>query len=284
MARKKRETEENEDAPSRKGQAKSLWPMIRFATLTVGVAVLVLLCGFVALEGEQLLSNDPRFRLAQEEPGSADPIEVKGARNASKAAILRVFEDDRGKSVYRIDLEARRKRVRGVEWVQDAIVRRIWPNQIVVEVSERTPVAFIQLPAGATGQFDAPVSYHPALIDAEGYILKSHVGTMGSLPMLTGVREQDPLSVRQDRVRRLMLLMRDLGPYKDRVQEVDLTEPDNVRITYDLGDRPAVLILGEERFQERLKTFLNHYPGIKDKLPEKAVFDVSLEGFITAVP
>lgn len=283
MARRRKDAGENEDAPAKKRGVRDLWPVIRFAALTLGVAVAVLGCGFVALQGEQLLRSDPRFRLAQREPGVPDSIEVLGARNASAAAILRAFADDRGQSVYRIDLENRRQRIRQVEWVHDAIVRRIWPNRVAVEVTERVPVAFLQIAASASGQFDSPVSYRPALIDAEGYVLKTHVSATGNLPLLAGVREQDSAATRRDRVRRLLLLLRDLGAYKEHVQEVDLTEPDNVRLTYDLGDRQAVLILGDERFQERLKLFLDHYPGIKDRLSDRAVFDVSLEGFITAV-
>ena len=203
-------------------------------------------------------------------------LTISGVQNASRAAILRVFADDQERSVARIDIEARRRQLRQVEWVKDASVRRIWPNRLAVTITERTPVAFIEVPSGDSGGFV------PALIDDEGAILRSRVPVRSTLPLLVGVRASDNADVLRDRVRRLRGLMTDLGELAARVEEVDVTEPGNLRIAYNVGEMQVVLILGEDNFRKRLNLFLKHYPDLRDRISARQVLDVSLDERVIA--
>jgi hypothetical protein len=260
--------------------------MLRFAFYTLAAVVVLGGLGWAFMAGDRFLSQDNRFLLGPESSGGRqDPILITGQKNSSRAEVLKIFETDRGRSIADIDLDRRRGQIReNVEWVADAAVRRIWPNRIAVAITEAMPVAFIQAPVTLTGQYARPVSYKPMLIDQAGALLTPRGAVPQSLPLLTGVRAGDDRKHRQTRVARMIQVLDDLSAYKRRIYEVDLTNPDNVRIGFQLGGRDLTLVLGRENFLERLEVFLRHYEGIQDRIPPRAVLDISLKGRITAIP
>lgn len=289
MARRKRQQEEvveERNPSSERGTVsrQTIRTALRFTFWTLSLVVCVFAVAWVTLQGEQFLSTDTRFRLPARGASARDEgIEVRGLKNASKAAVLRVFEHDRGRSIADLDPDSRRLQLRTVDWVRDASVRRIWPNHVEVEVTERQPVAFVQIASGFTGNFENPVTYKPMLIDADGIILRVRGTVPANLPLLTGVRINEDVEVRRARVLRMLRLLDELQSFRDRIPEIDVSDPESIRITYQLDNQQVVLILGNERFLERLNIFLRHYDGIRDRVPPRAILDVSLEGRITAI-
>ena len=73
-----------------------------------------------------------------------DQIELTGNHIVSRDAVLQQFARDRGHSVLRIPLDARRSALEELSWVETASVQRILPNRIRVEITERTPIAFLR--------------------------------------------------------------------------------------------------------------------------------------------
>jgi cell division septal protein FtsQ len=173
--------------------------------------------------------------------------------------------------------------LRRVDWVRDASVRRVWPNQLQVDIQEREPVAIIQVAAQMTGDFNNPVTFKPMLIDGDGFILPVRGPIPHNLPLLTGTRATEDVERRRTRVLHMLRLMDELRDYRERIQEVDVSDLENLRITYQAQDQQVILILGNEKYQERLNTFLRHYDGIRDKLSPRAILDVSMENRINAV-
>jgi cell division protein FtsQ len=276
MARRRKRDYEEDDDEQGVERRRNLWPALRFMTLTLASVVAVFGAGWAAWQVQQIAVSDAHFRFAPDGAPTEQALTISGVQNASRAAILRVFADDQERSVARIDIEARRRQLRQVEWVKDASVRRIWPNRLAVTITERTPVAFIEVPSGDSGGFV------PALIDDEGAILRSRVPVKSTLPLLVGVRASDNADVLRDRVRRLRGLMTDLGELAARVEEVDVTEPGNLRIAYNVGEMQVVLILGEDNFRKRLNLFLKHYPDLRDRISARQVLDVSLDERVIA--
>lgn len=269
MARKKKD----EARP-----ARNIWPMLRFVTLTLATVTAVFGAGWAAWTVQQTIAADARFRFAPGGQPTADSVEITGVTNASRSAILRVFADDRDQPLSSIDLARRAAAIREVEWVKAASVRRVWPNRLAVHVTERTPVAVIQIPSGASGSFDNPVAYTPALIDEEGEILRTHLPAQSGLPMLTGVRTRDSMKIRVEKVNRMRALLNELGGRAAHVEEIDVADPHSLRISYNTGDRQVVLVLGEERFLARLEHFLDHYSGIREQIGAQDVLDLSVDG------
>ncbi|MEJ5368253.1 MAG: FtsQ-type POTRA domain-containing protein [Bryobacteraceae bacterium] len=237
---------------------------------------------FFLLEWNRFLSRDPRFLLAEEDSPQSG-ISIEGTRRVSRAAVLKVFAADRGRSIADIDLERRRDELRRLDWVRDATVRRVWPNRLEVRIEEREPVAMIQVPAGISGSFGEPLRMRPMLIDADGVILPMTGPAPGNLPLLLGVRPEQDVERRRKLVRLMQRVLEELRPAASNIPEVDVTDPENIRIGYQTKDHLVVLVLGNEKFLERLNVFLGHLDAIRERLSHRAVLDLTTEGRITLV-
>lgn len=252
-------------------------PRAEFPTRRVVVIVLivgvVLMASLYALHRmEQFLIRDPRFALNGVEASTdTSTLEISGATHASRQKIEAAFNDDSGRSVYLLPMSDRRATLRAVDWVKDASIVRIWPNRVIVRVVERTPVAFVTL---------APSRF--ALIDEDGVILPPATDRF-PVPVLAGVRSSDPPSVRRDRVRRMLRLTHELGDSTAKISEIDVSDPDNLKVTQPHDGRVLTLLLGDRNYGLRYQNFLRNYSEIKRRLPGAATLDLRLEDRITVV-
>jgi cell division protein FtsQ len=251
--------------------------LIRFAGIALAVGV-ALSGGIYASERfAQFLIRDTRFFL----PGPADyglespNLEIHGVRYASRQQVLRLFEQDYGRSLYLFPLAARRHELLRVRWIHDAAISRIWPNRIVVQITERRPAAFIKLPAESMLRW--------ALIDEEGVILDPPAKAAFQLPVLSGVMGGETQEKRGIRVRRMQRLMKELGPMAENVSEVDAGDLDDLKITEQAGGGAVSLMLGDRNFSSRLRNFLEHYPDIHRNMPQATSFDLRLDDRITGL-
>jgi len=230
---------------------------------------------------DAMLVRDSRFTLAAPEDAGEESssLRISGVQFASRDAVQSVFARDFGRSVYLIPIEERRRALLAVNWVRDARVSRIWPDKLDVLITEREPVAFLHL--ASDGSEAAPAQ---TLVDAEGVILRQQSASKFSLPVLTGIRTAQGLDERRVRVRRMLRLMEAVGPHAGRLSEVDVGDPDNLRVTIQLQNRAIVLILGNKRFRERLENFEINYPEIRRRAPDETIFDLRLDDRIIAIP
>jgi cell division protein FtsQ len=168
-------------------------------------------------------------------------------------------------------LSDRRDTLRTVDWVRDASIARLWPNRVIVQVSERTPVAFVTLSSSRFG-----------LIDEDGVILPPTRDRF-TLPVLSGVRTADPLSLRRERVHRMLALLTDLASAGKNVSGIDVSDRDNLKVTQPYDGRELTLMLGDHNFAARYANFINHYKEIESRLPGATTLDLRLEDRITVV-
>jgi cell division protein FtsQ len=239
--------------------------------VAVAIVVLVIAAGLFAFHSvEQFLIRDPRFALNGED-GSSSTLEIRGATHASERALTAAFREDSGLSVYLVPLVDRRTALRRVDWVKDAAVARIWPNRILVNVSERTPVAFVML---------APAKF--GLIDEEGVILPPAADRF-HLPVLLGVHQSDALESRKRSVRLLMKLVAAVGDRAANFAEVDVSDPSNLKVRQSSSGRMVTLLLGDGDYGTRYRNFVNHYGEIRQKLPGAGTLDLRIEDRITVV-
>ena len=248
------------------------FPTRRVAWISLSVLGVLIAAIVVIHRFEQFLIRDPRFALNGVEPSvDTATLEVSGAAHANRGKIEAVFNDDSGRSVYLLPMNDRRASLRAVDWVKDASIVRIWPNRVIVRVSERTPVAFITL-----------ASSRYALIDEDGVILPPATDRF-PVPVLSGVRLSDPPSVRRDRVHRMLRLTRDLGDLASKISEIDVSDPENLKVTQPHDGRVVTLLLGDRNYALRYQNFLRNYSEIKRRLPGAATLDLRLEDRITVV-
>jgi cell division protein FtsQ len=227
-----------------------------------------------AYQVDEFLASSSRFVLPGS-PARHPTLEIRGLRHASATRIAAVFAEDFGKSVYLMPLKARRRSVLAIEWVRDATVSRRWPNGVEVDVVERMPVAFVLLPAGGGAS-------ETAVIDGEGVILNPPAGAGFDLPVLRGIRRDQPPAARRERVRLAMAMLGELNAYAAQISEIDAADTENLRLTYAAGGRAVQLIVGNRNFLPRFTNFLNHYAEIQRRLPAARLFDLRLDDRITA--
>ncbi len=188
-----------------------------------------------------------RFRIE-----SSDNIQITGNKHVSRSQILQVMGGDIGRNIYFVPLEDRRKALEQIPWVQSASVMRLLPNHLRVDVQERTPVAFIQF-----GQ-------RVELIDGEGVVMDIPVGTRANwtFPVVVGIRDNDPLPTRAARMKIYQKLVAELDSTGEKnsldLNEVDLSDPEDVKVSVADNERSILLHLGDSDFLDRFKVFKTH--------------------------
>ncbi|MBV8898345.1 MAG: cell division protein FtsQ/DivIB [Acidobacteriaceae bacterium] len=229
---------------------------------------------------EDFLIKDPRFRIAEAEeyPGQSPDLVVEGTHYASASQIRHIFAEDFGRSLYLVPIQKRRQQLLEIDWVANATLSKIWPKTINVHINERVPVAFVHMRANAR---DGMSRF--ALIDADGHILRPRVAAKFTLPVITGIREDESLSNRRARVRRVMGMLKELGGLSAQISEIDVADPNDLVLEEHMDNRVVKLLLGDENYAERLQNFLSNYAEIKTKRPDVTTMDLRVDGVITAV-
>jgi len=243
------------------------------ATLA-SIALVALLWGAIQLE--HFLIRDPQFTLASPpDPGEASPgVEIIGVTHSAREGIATMFEQDYGRSIYLMPLRQRREELLRLQWVKDVRVTRVWPNRLQIRITEREPVAFVQLP----GETELP------LIDTDGFILRPEIQESLNLPILTGVTRRQSDDERRIRVRRLRKLITDSGELSANISEVDASDPDNLKVMQDAGGKAVTLIVGNRYFKRRLEKFRQNADDLLRRDPAKTTFDLRVNGSIYARP
>ena len=248
-----------------------LW--VRLAVWSMGLGGIAL----GAHEVNAFLRHDSRFELAC---GIGEPacstLEIRGAVHSNKARMQSVFTEDFGGSVFRIPLAERRRHLLAVDWVGTASIERVWPNRLVVTVTERTPVAFAKLPMGDTAR------YRLALIDGEGVLLPIPGRVRFHLPVLSGVTEEQSEADRRLRVKAAQNLLDELGPEAKEISEVNAGNPRDMRVVTGIDGHAVELWMGDQRFRARYQNFMSHYAEMRKHSEEAGVFDLRMDDRILA--
>ena len=252
----------------------------RFTAWLVTGVVLMILTMFAWHRIEQFLIKDHRFCLAEpEELARQSPdLTLEGTRYASTSQIRHLFREDFGRSLYLVPIEKRRQQLLAIDWIEDATVSKVWPKTLKVQVHERIPVAFVHLPPRSR---DGMWRY--ALIDREGLILRPKVAAKFTLPVITGIKETEPMEDRRARVGRVVAMLKEVGSLGSNISEVNAEDPNNLIVAEHVGDGVVNLLMGDENYAERLQNFLANYPEIHAKRPDVTTLDLRVDGVITTV-
>jgi cell division protein FtsQ len=122
-----------------------------------------------------------------------------------------------------------------------------------------------------------------ALIDRGGYILRPRVPAKFTLPVITGLRDGEPLENRRARVHRVLAMLGEIGSLGQQISEINVADPNNLIVAEHVDSEVVNLMLGDENYSERLQNFLANYAEIKVKRPDAKTLDLRVDGVITAV-
>lgn len=198
--------------------------------LIAGIVCLALI-KVVAMEA---FVDNAKFRLQHIEVVSdAGPLSRSALAGASGLKV--------GENLLMISLRAVRDRLESLPEVRDARVSRHFPGMIVLEISQRTPVAWMECPEKSIA---AKVSGYGCLLDAEGVVLPSmtHVARDQRLPVVRV--EKLPRVIPGRRVESTaalsalhLLQMHGRGPLAERIRihRIDATRPHALEAHADGG-------------------------------------------------
>jgi cell division protein FtsQ len=198
-------------------------------------------------------------------------IVVHGNVRISSGEVQALVDGMRGTSILTADLSAYRKRLLQSPWVADAGLRRVLPSTVEVFVSERRPMGLCRL--GATLY----------LIDDTGTIIDEFGPQYAEfdLPIVDGlVRAPGDGATAIDerraelaaRVLDALAARRDLA---DRVSQIDVSDVHDAAVL--LENDPALLHLGDERFAERIQSYLDLAPALRERVPDIDYVDLRFD-------
>jgi cell division protein FtsQ len=234
--------------------------------------VIACVAGVLGAELYQYGERNWRFRIE-----SSDDIEVLGTHNVPRAQIMEVMGGDIGRNVFFIPLSERKAQLEKIPWVESASVMRFVPNRLQIEIRERTPIAF------------ARVGSRISLIDAGGTLMELPTGKQKfSFPVIVGMNAGEPHSTRAARMKIYNQLLRELDSdgahYSQALSEVDISDPDDVKVlTNDPGG--AVLVhLGSSDFLSRYKIYVSHVLSWRQQFDKLESVDLRYEHQIIVNP
>jgi cell division protein FtsQ len=233
------------------------------------IFVLILFClslGSVAYLSCDFLFHSPKFDLAIKE--------IRGLRNVPESQILMKIRslEDQNKNLISLDLDEIRRSLELIPWIRTAVVRRVLPDKLIIEVTERVPVAF------------ARVDHATFLVDDEGVLLESDSESPHEFdfPVITGLeagREPEALARNKKRVSLFQELIQALdgngaGLSKD-LSEVHLQDPGSLAVL--LNDDSVLVILGTDQLEKKFRRYLGMSSQIKQKCPQVDTVDLRFQ-------
>jgi cell division protein FtsQ len=250
------------------------------------IAAVVVACGGLSAWAYGYGMTSWRFRIQ-----SSDAVEITGVKNASRAHVMEVAGADIGRNVFFVPLDERKKQLEQIPWVQEATVMRLLPNRIAVTIHERTPVAFAQ------------IGSRISLIDANGVVmgLPANRQTKYSFPVIRGITDTEPLSSRAAAMKIYNRLVSELGGnngesetsgsgpnggtnYVKQLSEVDLSDPENVKVTANDPGGTMVVHLGAQDFLPRYKLYVAHIAEWRQQFQNVQSVDLRYEGQVIVNP
>ena len=198
-------------------------------------------------------------------------VTVAGNQRLSTGELQALVEDMRGQNIFKIDFAEYRKRVLDSPWVASVTISRVLPGTIDLRISERTPLAIARL------------GRQLYLVDDTGVIVDEYTAQYRDfdLPIVDGLlstpETAGPLAD-ADRMRLTNELLTALAGRQDlgrRVSQIDVSNAHDARVMFD--DDAVWLHLGEERFVERINTYLELAPTMRERFPDMDYVDLRFD-------
>jgi len=233
--------------PTRKPRLFGLswWKAGRAAVLLA----LILYVGYLAVRG---VLNADALTITR--------ITVSGNSRLSKGEVVALLDGIRGANMLTVDLESWRQKVLSSPWVADAAVRRVLPGTVAVAVAERQPMAI------------GRVNDDLYLIDDRGGIIDQFGPNYADfdLPIIDGLaaapRDEGPLidETRAALAGRVLASLQSRPDLARRVSEIDVRDVRDAVLI--LKDDTALVRVGTEQFAERLQSYLDLAPALRERV------------------
>lgn len=195
-------------------------------------------------------------------------IVVRGNERLPGGEVKALVAGLEGRHVLEVDLEDWRRRVLGSAWVERASLRRILPSTVEIVVEERRPIAI--------GRIGGELY----LVDATGHVIDEYGPNYAQfdLPIVDGLGSTPPGGqplVDESRAGLAHALIEQLRPHEAlyrRLSQIDVSNSRDAVVV--LQDDSTLLHLGRERFAERLQSYVDLTPALREQVPEMEYVDL----------
>jgi cell division protein FtsQ len=217
------------------------------------VVLLLALAGWGAWRVASAVGRAPVLQVSR--------ITVTGNQRLSAGEVLALLDGLRGRNILTVKLDRWRERVLACPWVADAVLRRWLPSTIEVIVTERHPIAI-----GRLGEDLYLVDEHGGVIDEYGPRYADL-----DLPILDGLDagRAESATVNERRAAlavRVLHAVRSRPDLAKRISQLDVSDPRNAVVIVDQDT--ARIRLGDDRFVERLQSYLELAPALRGQVPD----------------
>ena len=198
-------------------------------------------------------------------------ITVHGNVRLSSGEVQAIVDGLRGTSILTADLPGYRRRLMESPWVADAALRRVLPSTVDVYVSERRPMGLCRL-----GRTLYLVDPQGTLIDEFGpqyaeFDLPIIDGLVGS-PSTGRPSIDDARAELAARVIEALSVRKDIA---QRISQIDVRDAHDAVVL--LQDDAALLHLGEDKFLERVQSYVDLAPALRKTVPDIDYVDLRFD-------
>ena len=221
---------------------------------------------YVAVIGAVLLYGAYRVAsfLLTTEALSVTRISVSGNTRLSRGEVLSRLDGLSGRSMLLISLEDWRQKILASPWVEDAAIRLVLPGTVEIVIAERQPMGI-----GRMSDALYLLDQHGDIIDEFG---PNHAEF--DLPLIDGLATSERTAagepaVDEGRAALAMRLLASLQGRPDlagRVSQIDVTDVRDAVVLLK-GDT-ALIRIGDDQFAERLQSYLDLAPALREKVPQ----------------
>ena len=165
----------NGSASRKSKQAKNDFELGEFLkTLTTGVAkaILIAACSYGAFMGYRFINSSLHF--------SINKVNWLGQQRLSTEDLTSWVGPIMGKNIFQLNINKVSQKLVEHPWIQAASVRRIFPQDVYIELKERVPFARVQLD-------------QVYVMDNYGILLGPEEGKFDGLPLVTGISVKNPM-------------------------------------------------------------------------------------------
>ena len=201
-------------------------------------------------------------------------IQVRGNAWLSTGEVEALVTGLHGQNILRVDLDDYRRRLRDSPWVEQVTLYRTLPSTIEVQIVERTPMAIARL------------DRQMYLVDETGVVIDAFGPEYREfdLPIVDGLMSVPAAGqslVHPDRIRLTSRFLRALTTRPDLERQVSQIDVTNARdVVALLGVDPVLLHLGDQDFLERIETYLQFAPTLRDQFADIEYVDLRFDEFV----
>jgi cell division protein FtsQ len=197
-------------------------------------------------------------------------INVSGNSRVSRGEVIALLEGIHGANMLTVNIEAWRQKLLHSPWVAEAAIRRVFPGTVAVVISERHPLGI--------GRIQGRLY----LIDSRGFIIDEFGPNYAELdlPIIDGLasRQTSGLLIDENRAALAGRLLTDLQKRPElakRVSQIDVTDPRNAVLILERDT--ALVRVGDDHFVERLQSYLDLVPALRERIPDIDYVDLRFD-------